>query len=68
MAVSPNHSIHRKSCNLQGLDVNVSKKKKQVTRIIFCPGLKVVWMEGLHIRSVQLRIVIASVQTYKKTK
>lgn len=44
------------------------KKKKQVTRIIFCPGLKVVWMEGLHIQSVLLRIVIASVQTYKKTK
>lgn len=36
-----------------------------VTRITFCRGLKVVWMEELHIQSVLLRIVIASVQTYK---
>lgn len=36
-------------------------------RITFCPGLKAVWMEELHIQSVLLRIVIASVQAYKKS-
>lgn len=63
MAVRPNHSIHHKSCNLQDLTLTFQIK---VTRITFCPGLKVVWMEELHIQSVLLRIVIASVQTYKK--
>lgn len=41
MAVSPNHSIHRKSCNLQGLDVNVSKKKKKGHANHILP-----WFEG----------------------
>lgn len=64
MAVSPDPFIHHKSCNLQDLTLCY---KKKVTRITFCPGLKAVWMEELHIQSVLLRIVIASVQAYKKS-
>lgn len=64
MAVSPELSINHQS--LVKLVPTDLRFKKKVTQITFCLGLKVVWMGESHIRSVLLRTVIASVQTYKK--